>query len=453
MNEVQEAAARAALNGVEHRIRQHLETTMWAKGQLMQHIASGQHHQTSGSIPQHLTELLPATSTTQGAQDLERLAKMAKSIGPRILRLKGYGTLGSINWGDGSPTFDSTLDNTTTENLTAFPLERLARKALEQDLVRGMLAGIVIPDGQGGARAMPLGGYYEPLVDEDDVEHVWGIYQAWQPPSGKKWRVRVYDLERSILYDYYDLDGPTDLARRPVETPNAPMPVWEIVDDDLDGLPKGELMESLPLLKSEWASQVRGDRAEEATAFSQLVLMGQIQTGDTERGPTRVIRLPADGNAKMLDPPSLEQIHKHHDRKLDRLQRDHSLPGGFLGHQTPSGEALREANQSFIADCKARARRLSSYLSRLVSDYGNITRLGEAPPVHVTINREFERASVVEQTVMLFRENLLDFGAAVRTISVYYPTWSSKEVEEFIDRVREAIPDDRETKDSAEDTE
>lgn len=453
MNEVQLAAARAALDAVEQRARLHLEVTMWAKGQLMQSIANGREHQTMAGVPQHLTELLPDTSTVQGAKDLARLARMAKSIGPRIVRLKAYGTLGSINWGDGNPAFDKTLDNATKESLAAFPLERLARKALEQDLVRGMIAGIVIPDGNGGARAMPLGGYVEPLVDDDDIEHVWGIFQAWMPASGTKWRARVYNLETRELFEYYDLDRPGDIGRVPEPITGAPMPVYEIVDDDIDGLPRGELMESLPLLKSEWASQVRADRAEEATAFSQLVLKGQVTSGDAERGPTRVIRLPPDGDARMLEPPSLEQIHAHHDRKLERIQRDHSLPGGFLGNQTPSGEALREANQSFIADCKARARRLSSYLSRLVADYGAITGLQKPPPVHVTINREFERASVVDQTVLLYREGLLDFGAAVRTISVYYPTWASDEVEAFIDLTGEAVPPERTPSEAADDEE
>lgn len=434
--------AKAALDGVENRIRNHLETTMWAKGQLLQHIAGGSMHKTSGSIPQHLTQLLPGTTTAQGAADLERLARMAKSIGPRILRLKQYGTLGSINWGDGSPTFDKELDNATTESLRAFPRDRLARKALQQDLVRGMLAGIVIPDGSGRAQTMPLGGYYEPLVNEDNIEHVWGIYQAWLPPTGRKWRARIYNLETRELLEWDNMDNPTDLGMTPASIPNAPMPVFEIVDDDLDGLPRGEFMESLPLFKSEWASQVRGDRAEESTAFSQLVTKGQLLTGDNERGATRVIRLPADGDAHYLDPPSLEQIHKHHDRKLERLRVDHSLPGGFLGGQTPSGEALREANQSFIADCSGRAGRISNWLTRLLSDYGEITGLKDPPPVTVVINREFERGSVVDQTVLLHREGLIDFGEAVRAISVYYPTWSSAAVEAFIEteRARMTLP-------------
>lgn len=440
MNEVQLAAAKAALVGVENRIREHLEVTMWAKGQLLQHIASGEHHRGSGRMPQHLTDLLPGTSTAQGAADLERLARMAKSIGPRILRLKHYGTLGSVNWGDGSPTFDRELDNATTESLKAFPRDRLARKALEQDLIRGMLAGIVIPDGAGGARAMPLGGYVEPLVDDDDVEHVWGIYQAWQPPSGSKWRVRVYNLETRELFEYSGLDSPTEIGNVPQPILNAPMPVYDIVDDDLDGYPRGEFMESLPLFKSEWASQVRGDRAEETTAFSQLVVRGQLGFGDSERGPTRVIRLPPDGDAHYLEPPSLEQIHTHHDRKLERLRVDHSLPGGFLGSQTPSGEALREANQAFIADCSSRARRISNWLTRLLADYSELVGLADPPPVSVIINREFERASVVDQTVLLYREGLIDFGEAVRAISVYYPTWSSQAVEEFIDGSRELVP-------------
>ena len=71
----------------------------------------------------------------------------------------------------------------------------------------------------------------------------------------------------------------------------------------------------------------------------------------------------------------------------------------------------------------------------------------------MTINREFERSSVVEQTVLLYREGLLDFGAAVRTISVYYPTWSSNEVEAFIDSQREVIPPERTPGEAAEDEE
>lgn len=455
MNEVQLAAARAALDNVEARARDHLEVTMWAKGQLLQHIHSGDHHKTGagGKIPNHLAELLPGTSTDAGAEALLRFARMAKSIAPRILRLKRYGTIGSINWGDGDPTFDATLDGQTHAALDAFPLNKLGRKAVEQDLIAGMMVGIAIPNGNGGARVQPLGGYVEPLAEDDDVDSVWGIFQAWIPAGSTRWSARVYNLETRELFEYQNLDRPSAIGIVPEPTANAPMPVFEIVDTDLDGLPRGEFAESLPLFKSEWSSQVRGDRAEESTAFSQLVIKGMVENGVNERGPTRAIRLPTDGDAKYLDPPSLEQIHAHHDRKLERLQKDHALPGGFLGRQTPSGEALREANQSFIADCAARAKRISSYLTRLVADYGEIVGLPEPPQVSVTINREFERASVVEQTVLLVREGLLEFGEAVRTISVYYPTWKSADVEAYILAQREIVPPEPSPAEAAEDEE
>lgn len=454
INETTLATVRASLQAIEMKARDHVEIMMWTKGQLLQNIHTGEHHSVMGTIPNHLKDLLPPTETTEGAAALGRLTKQAQSIAPRVLRLKKYGAIGTINWGDGDEEIDDLLEGDDAEKLKQVNLEYLAANALEQALTRGMIAGIAIPTENGEARTQPLGGYVEPLVDEDDMHHVWGIYQAWQPADvgSNKWNARIYNLETSELFEWRGLDSPTDIGHVPEPIPNAPMPVFEILQTDIDGRPLGEFQVALPLFKSDWSSQVRGDRAEEATAFSQLVIKGGTLGDAKQRGAARVIRLDPAGDAKYLDPPSLEQIHKHHDRKLERLRVDLSLPGGFLGAQTPSGEALREANQAYIATCKSLAKSVSSYLTQMVDRCAEITGVADAPPVTVVINREFERAQVVEQTVMLFREGLLAFDAAVRTISAYYPTWPSEQVEAFISMQREVIPPPPGPNDGAEET-
>jgi hypothetical protein len=379
-----------------------------------------------------------------------RLAKMAQSIGPRIVQTIKFGTIGNVNWGGEATDVDPMLET--------LDLEQLADDLLEAGLYSGLFEGIVRRTDTDELVIEPLLGFTEPIRDKENPTQDIGFVHAWLDSSSDtpKWIVRVYDFETNALYEERGLSEPhkfklenANVIEPTLEFPDgAPLPRFVQVDKGRNNQPLGHIAKLLPLIRSDWASQVRGDRAEEATAFPQLVTKGQVRRSDGQRSPSHVIKVEEDGDAHFLEPGNLGQIHAHHDRKLQRVREDGFMPGGFLGSQVPSGEALREANAKYIAFCKFLAKRLSRLLTQLVQDYARAMSLETKVSVSVQVNREFEMQAEIDRVITLLDARLVDFAAAVRAISVYVPNWSSEEVEEFILREqairleREVLPEE-----------
>ncbi len=386
---------------------------------------------TLDGIPADLLPRIPAAARAAA----ERRAKMCQSIGPRIMSTREFGTIGDINWGGD----DEALD----ERLAEIDLEELAGDLLRAGMMHGIMAAIARRDPMGGEVIEPLVGYLEPIPNPASRNQTIGLLHCWteQTRAGEKWVVRLYDFEARSLREWRGLNQPSDAAKRDPTTtiqPDTAYPAGASMPRVvvLNRYPKstqclGEIDQILPLIQSDWSSQLRGDTAEENTAFPQLKITGDAEDGTHERSSSHIIRLAEGGDAAFLTPGDLSQIHVHHDRKLDRLREDANMPGGFLGTQTPSGEALREANQKFIASCQGYAKRLSRLLTEVVADYAELIE-AEPAPITVIVNREFTRSSVVENTINLNREGLIEFAAAVRAVSVYYPTWTDAEVEAYI---------------------
>lgn len=407
------------------------------------------------AIPDHL---LPNIESSEARAALHRLAKQAQSIGPRIVSVKRFGILGEINWGGENKEADAALQ--------AMDLEAIADEMLEQALYGGMLAGINRRDPDlGVTRIEPLIGHVEPVYSAASPTLVAGLIHAWVQPestgSNAKWTVRLYDLLDRTMREWRDVTDPSrvhQLTPAEVVEPNAefpagaPMPRFAIVSRGADRMPMGEIAKVLPHLYADWSSQVRGDRIEESTAIPQLLVKGEVEDGTDERSPTHVIRVVEDGDARYIVPGDLRSLHEHHNRKLERIREDANLPGGFLGGQTPSGEALREANAKFISANRWLASRLSRVLTELVADHCEAEGLGDPPQVTVTINREFTKAQDIADAVTLYQNDLLEHAAAVRHVSVFVPTWSDEEIEAFIADRRELIPRDPTPGESADAT-
>lgn len=430
---------KAELNSVTARAVRRHEAEVWGTGEF-------------DTLP---FELLPDVPKA-ALESAKRIGGMAQSLGPRVVGIKKFLTLGDINWGGDSENLD--------ERLSALDLPELADEALELGLYTGIMAGIVRRPKAGetneGAQlggepvVELLTGHVEPLFDAEAPSRVAGIYQAWLPVDvrEKGWRVRVYDYDQGTMTEWRRLMQPYMLGDRPFEVvPNAPMPRYQILRRGRGRLPVGDIELLLPLLKSDWSSQVRGDRAEENTAFAQLVISGAVGSGDDKRSPAHVILTEEGGSAAYLAPGDLSQIHAHHDRKLDRLRRDANLPGGVLAGANISGEALREDNMHAIADAKYKAGKLGRLLTELVADYATELGINEQPEVTVGINKDFEAATALDRIVLLFERGLLEHGAAIRAASVYVPTWSDRDIEAYIKVVTEAIPTPPEPPDAAED--
>ncbi len=383
------------------------------------------------------TELLPSIESEEAQAALRRLAEQAQSLGPRIVNTKRFGIIGDLNWGG---------DNTLADKaLREQDLETTVDVMIEQALYSGVIAGINRRDPDlGTTRIEPLIGHVEPIYSKDSPTYAVGLIHAWVSDAGEgvtRWTVRVYDLADRTMREWASITDPsriwrttpTNVVEASAEYPaGAPIPRFAVLSRDSDRLPMGEVAKLLPLLYADWSSQVRGDRIEESTAIPQMVVKGEVEDGTDERSPTHVIRVIEDGDAKYIIPGDLSGLHEHHNRKLERIREDGNLPGGFLGNQTPSGEALREANAKFISSNRYVASRASRVLTQLAADHCEAEQLGEPPEVTVTINREFARQQEITDIIALYREGLVSHAAAVRGISVFLPTWSDEEIEQFI---------------------
>lgn len=394
------------LKGVTDRARATAEAYEWATGSI-------------GLLP----DLLPTVSVGE-EEALRRLAKQAQSYGPQALSILKNGTIGSINWGKGND-----------EAIRELKLEQLATRFHLQGRVTGIMAGhVYVPEDGGKPRIQRLGGYLEPLRDPDDVDYEWGIYQALATHLGRdgneRWRVRIYDLERGGVYEWVNLRQPYEIGVIP-EPVKVRLPRYVILNEDMDGLPLGEFMAALPLLKGEWAAQIRGDRAADTTATPQMAITGEA-TGYENRGPTRVILLNEGGDAKYLLPGDLSKLHTHHDRKLEQLRQTLNLPGVTVGAQRPSGEALREMNLKYTSSCQIMAEALSELLSNLAGDYGEITGTKIPERVSININRSYIQEEVTQQVTLLVDKGLMDRGDAVRIISQFFTEISDESIERFI---------------------
>ena len=401
---------RDSLNGVDHRYSRYVTTLQWTVGQLT-------------SVPSYL---LPPPQGDEGYAALNRLGKRATSIGPRVYEQIRDGTIGHVNWGGDN---EGDID----QRLEQIDLEDLAEKLFERAAVSGLIAGIV--SGQADALSIRrLGGYVEPITDEYDYDIVRGVAQVTAEleriQGSTSYNIRVFDFETGTVREWLKVTDPHALKEDAEPVP-ALMPRIHVLQTGPDGLPVGAFARALPLFQSEWASQVRGDRVEESTGFPQAVVKGEVHGAD-QRGPTQIIEVSEGGDYKYVIPGDLSQIHEHHDRKLERIREDMRLPGGSLGGQTPSGEALREASAKFTQQCHRYAQALEGVINDLVIDYARAAGIRAAPTVTVEINRDYEREAHIESIRDLFKDKLIPLAVAVREISPYIGTMTSEDVEAFI---------------------
>lgn len=388
-------------------------------------------------------DLLPDVSSEVQAT-MRRLARMASSLGPRIVATKRFGVIGDVNWGGASTTIDKLM--------RAADPDALAAEVFDQSMYSGIMAGIVRRDPDiDDFRMEPMIGHVEPVYSPNSPTLVTGLIHAWveTDTSETSWAVRLYDLTERTMREWRRLTRPEDLARRDPtdviepsgEYPDgAPTPRFAILARDPERMPHGEVARILPLLYADWSAQLRGGRIEEATAIPQLVVSGEVEDGTSERSPTHVLRLLDNGDAKYLVPGDMGTLHDRHNRVLERIREDANLPGGFLGAQTPSGEALQEANAKFISANRWLAQRLSRVLTELATDLAAANGVTEEVPVTVSINREFTRQQDIEDAIKLYTNDLASHEAVVRHVTPFLPTWEDEDVEAFIAERRELVP-------------
>ena len=398
--------------------------------------------------------LLPAPGNNTRKEAWHRCLRQMQTLGPRIMGTKLAAALGSVTWGGDNAELD--------EDLTALDIHAIARRMGNQLVVDGITAGLAHPllDAQGNAtgetRITRLGGYLQPYTDPMDVDQVVGLYQAWshsvtnqriQPDtqfddnpsatSTSRWTVRIYDWsdgeENASIREWRNLRDPTHVGGSPaweIES-NAPVPRFATLGVTNDGLPIGEILQAAPQLMALWATEARLTLSEEIAAFPMPILKGGAEYDAF--GPAEPIALDSDGSFEWSSPGQLEELRKQRQLRLERVREDLALPGGFLGNDSPSGEAFREANVRFRQSSSELATTLERMMTRLVMDYADLIEV-EPAAVSISPSMEYEFAERAQWVIQLYGAGLVPLSVAARELQPYFGTWDDEALNEWIEQ-------------------
>jgi hypothetical protein len=253
------------------------------------------------------------------------------------------------------------------------------------------------------------------------------------------WWVEVYDFIRpdsTVHRVWQELSDPTELGFNPdQEFESTARPRYALHGLQADGLPTSAVLANEGRILGLYATELRLATTEELSAFPMLVTRGGVDVKQV--GPAEVIAADVDGDAKWLDPGSLQELREQARLKRDIVREAFNLPGGSLGGQTPSGEALMEANRGFMQETRATADAISSVLSEVVSDY---LALHSLPPVtiQVPIDRSYTTASLLEVVEKGVELKAVPKSVTARMFQQFLGShYSDEELEEFL-----AEPDD-----------
>jgi len=300
------------------------------------------------------------------------------------------------------------------------------------------------PDGRPQAPTIEvLTGINVPYTDPTRPGSITGWYRALQYSDDAmggvlRWWVEAYDFvgdDITVHRVWRELADPTALATTPDdEFESTARPRFALAGIQPDGLPSSPMLANAGRILGLYATELRLATSEELSAFPMLVTRGEAEMEQV--GPAEVITVDADGDAKWLDPGKLGELRDQANLKRDQLREAFNLPGGSLGGQTPSGEALAEANRSFMQESRSLAGELEKTLTDLATDYLAILGL---PPVSVSvpIDRSYTTASLLDVV-----EKGIDLGAIPQAVAARMfqgfvgNAYSDVELSEFLDELR-----------------
>lgn len=399
--------------------------------------------------------LLPKPNNKNRKQAWYRTLRQMQTLGPRVVNTKIDAAIGSVTWGGD----DSEVD----ENLAMLDTHAIARRMATQALVDGITAGLAHEveneeqAGTGEFRITRLGGYLQPYTDPNDVDRMTGLYQAWSHSvtrdevmdvltdfddrpnklgqHGELWTVRIYDWsdgeENATIREWRALRDPTHLAKTPTRViENAPVPRVATLNLTNDGLPLGPILQAAPQLMALWATEARLTLSEELASFPMAVVKGDSEFEAIGAG--EAIALGPEGEFAWSEPGSLAELRMQRQLRLERIREDLALPGGFLGNDSPSGEAFKEANIRFRQASETIATTIEDVLTRLVADYADLIG-AEAAPVSVSPSKEYEFNERAEYVIRLFQAGVIPLDVAAREMQVYFGTWDDESLNEWID--------------------
>lgn len=295
---------------------------------------------------------------------------------------------GAISWSDAESNADEVNDAVARLNLPT-----LARDLAIEYKTTGVAAAMAsIPEGDDeGEGTTPviavMRGVNVPYTDPRDQATVTGWFRTIEYALGQgqlAWWTEVYDFvddERTTHRVWKQLAEPTHLGAMPDEEyESLARPRFAINDLQPDGLPVSPMLTHMGRIMGLYASELRLAASEEVAAFPMLFLTGGV---DIDRvGAGEIITADEGADARWLQPGDLNEMREQVRLKRDQVREAFALPGGSLGAQTPSGEALQEANRGFLQESHRLSDMLSSVLTAAVTDYLALLNL---PPVEVSV--------------------------------------------------------------------
>jgi hypothetical protein len=372
--------------------------------------------------------------------------RAVKIVSPTVPVFIGKGLagldFGNTTWSDAESNGDQVNDLLKAQNLP-----KLARDLATEYRLTGACAAMASTptiDGSAGEPTITvLKGVNIPYPDIRDPNRITAWYRAIQfvdeTQRGQlRWWVEVYEFtgDTTIHRVWHSLDEPTDLGMSPDdEFTSIARPRFALYGLQPDGLPQSPVLSNLGRVLGLYATELRLATSEELAAVPMLLTKGEA---DVEQvGPAEVIAVDADGDASWLDPGSLGELREQVFLKRDALREAFNLPGGSLGGQTPSGEALSEANRGFMQETRSTADAVSGVLTEVVHDF---LALHNLPPVdvQVPIDRAYTTASLLEVV-----EKGVDLGAVPDSVAARMfqqflgSAYSDEELEEFLEEKRE----------------
>ena len=372
-----------------------------------------------------------------------RAARKTSTAVPLVISKSLAGLdFGNVTWSDAETQKDAVDD--VLHNLRLGDLARDVARQYKMSGATAILASTPL-DTEGRATEPVLEiltGMNIPYTDPKAPGRVNGWYRAIQyldeTYQGKlRWWVEAYEFlsdGSTRITVWRSLGDPTQLGMNPDDQfVTAARPRFAVYGLQDDLLPTSPVLTNLGRVFGLYATELTLATSEELAGWPMLFLKGNIDLEETEFGPAQPIVADENGDARWLDPGKLDELREQIKLKRDLLREVFNLPGGSLGSQTPSGEALAEANRGFMQETRALGDIVSRVLTEGANDYLRLLELPEVT-VSVPIDRAYLASTQLEMV-----EKGTDLGAIPTPVvarwfqqSLGSTAYSDDELAEFI---------------------
>lgn len=416
------------------RMTQNSVIARYAAQRQLDEVLNGEYRPDVGSI------LPPWKAGSSRRLAFERALRKTQTEGPRIVKERltaGYGTITWTNADTGEP--DERIDDA----LNRVDLRSLARASMRDYVANGIAAVLPYSTVKGRPTLDRLTGLIEPYVDPLNVNRLTGLYRAlsYVTTGGKvRWRVEVFDFDGKpddqAAHRYWtDIEKPTDLGNMPEEYDPAPRPAFVIDQLSEDGLPIGQLETALPIILGLYATELQLATAQEISAYPMLKVKGSTD-GIKQVGPAEVVGVDRDGDAEWMTPGNLTELRARRAEQREGIREAAFMHAGSLGTETPSGEALIQANRVPAQADSEVAESISALMTDAATRYLNMLDLPGAR-VQITPDQSYRRQARWDALIVADNLGALPFDVKARIVQeLIGGAYTDKELAAFIEANR-----------------